>query len=116
MSAPSHDVLFGTFVTPRADSPHHAVAVAQLTDQVGLDLSVATLDLPTDGRVELGLGAGALWDAVEAVGGARRTPGAAADAGRRYTDHERAFSTSCRLNTMSSTKCWRRSTVPSWAT
>jgi alkanesulfonate monooxygenase SsuD/methylene tetrahydromethanopterin reductase-like flavin-dependent oxidoreductase (luciferase family) len=32
------------------------------------------------GRVELGLGAGAFWDAIEAMGGPRRTPGASVDA------------------------------------
>lgn len=37
--------------------------------------SVASLDLLSAGRVELGLGAGAFWDAIEAMGGPRRTPG-----------------------------------------
>ena len=32
------------------------------------------------GRVELGLGAGAFWDAIEAIGGRRRTPREAVDA------------------------------------
>ncbi|WBB80506.1 LLM class flavin-dependent oxidoreductase [Micromonospora sp. WMMD882] len=117
-----HDLSFGTFLTPRADAPTDVVALAQLTEQVGLDLvtvqdhpyqpafldawtllsvvaastervrvspnvanlplrppavlarSAASLDLLTGGRVELGLGAGAFWDAIVANGGPRRTP------------------------------------------
>src|SRR4051794_35110374 len=39
--------------------------------------AAASLDLLTDGRVELGLGSGAFWDAIEAMGGTRLTPGQA---------------------------------------
>ncbi len=42
--------------------------------------SVASLDLLTGGRVELGLGAGAFWDAIEAMGGRRLAPGQAVEA------------------------------------
>ncbi|MEU1590422.1 LLM class flavin-dependent oxidoreductase [Micromonospora sp. NPDC005710] len=37
--------------------------------------SVASLDLLSGGRISLGLGAGAFWDAIEAMGGRRLTPG-----------------------------------------
>jgi hypothetical protein len=118
-----HELVFGTFLTPAVDTPDRVIALAQLTEQVGLDLvtfqdhpyqprlmdawtllsvvaaqtqrvkvstnvanlplrhpvvlarSVATLDLITGGRVELGLGAGGFLDAVAANAGPRLTTG-----------------------------------------
>ena len=42
--------------------------------------SVASLDLLTGGRVELGIGSGAFWDAIEGMGGKHLTPGQGVDA------------------------------------
>ncbi|MFY1702776.1 LLM class flavin-dependent oxidoreductase [Micromonospora sp. WMMA1923] len=123
-----HELQFGTFLTPRADRADEVVALAQLTEQVGLDLvtvqdhpyqpafldawtllsvvatstervrvspnvanlplrppavlarAAASLDLLSGGRVELGLGAGAFWEAIVANGGPQRTPAEAVQA------------------------------------
>src|SRR5919198_4433652 len=120
-----HELAFGTFITPQNERPHDVVALAQLTERVGLDLvtfqdhpyqpafldtwtllswvaaqtervrlsgnvlnlplrppavlarAAASLDLLSRGRFELGLGAGAYWDPIEAMGGPNRSRGGA---------------------------------------
>ncbi|MDG4787890.1 LLM class flavin-dependent oxidoreductase [Micromonospora sp. WMMD1102] len=118
-----HELLFGAFVTPSAQTPDRAVRLAELAESAGLDLvtfqdhpynpgfldtwtllswvaarterirvsanvlnlplrppavlarAAASLDLLSGGRFELGLGAGAFWDAIEGMGGRRLGPG-----------------------------------------
>ena len=56
------------------------VANLPLRHPAVLGRSAASLDLLTGGRVELGLGAGGFWDAIEANAGPRRSPGEAVGA------------------------------------
>lgn len=42
--------------------------------------AAASLDLLSEGRFAMGIGAGGFWDAIESMGGPRRTPGEAVDA------------------------------------
>jgi alkanesulfonate monooxygenase SsuD/methylene tetrahydromethanopterin reductase-like flavin-dependent oxidoreductase (luciferase family) len=51
------------------------VVCVPLRQPAVLAKAAASLDLLSGGRVELGVGAGAFWDAIEAFGGPRRTPG-----------------------------------------
>jgi len=53
------------------------VASLPLRPPAVLAKAAASLDVLSGGRVELGLGAGAFWDAIEAMGGPRRSPGEA---------------------------------------
>jgi alkanesulfonate monooxygenase SsuD/methylene tetrahydromethanopterin reductase-like flavin-dependent oxidoreductase (luciferase family) len=53
------------------------VANLPLRPPAALARSAASLDILSAGRVELGLGAGAYWDAIAAEGGPRRLPGEA---------------------------------------
>jgi alkanesulfonate monooxygenase SsuD/methylene tetrahydromethanopterin reductase-like flavin-dependent oxidoreductase (luciferase family) len=67
------------------------VANLPLRPPAVLAQQVATLDILSGGRAELGIGAGAFWDAIEAMGGPRRSPGQAVDALREAIGVVRAL-------------------------
>jgi alkanesulfonate monooxygenase SsuD/methylene tetrahydromethanopterin reductase-like flavin-dependent oxidoreductase (luciferase family) len=67
------------------------VANLPLRPPAVLARSAASLDLITGGRVELGLGAGAYWDAIAAMDGPRRTPAEAVEALSEAMDVIRAL-------------------------
>src|ERR671917_2476549 len=56
------------------------VANLPLRPPAMLAKAAASLDVLSRGRVELGLGAGAFWEAIEAMGGPRLTPKQSVDA------------------------------------
>jgi alkanesulfonate monooxygenase SsuD/methylene tetrahydromethanopterin reductase-like flavin-dependent oxidoreductase (luciferase family) len=58
----------------------HNVLNLPMRPPVMLARAAASVDLLTGGRFELGLGAGRVWDAIEANGGPRRTPGESVEA------------------------------------
>jgi alkanesulfonate monooxygenase SsuD/methylene tetrahydromethanopterin reductase-like flavin-dependent oxidoreductase (luciferase family) len=118
-----HDLEFGVFIEPAAQSADQVVALSALADEAGHDLvtfndhpykpsfldsltlmsfvaartgrvrlaanvtslplrppavlarAVASLDILSHGRAELGIGAGSAWDAIETMGGRRLDPG-----------------------------------------
>ena len=52
----------------------HDVVCLPLRDPAILAKEAASIDIMSEGRFELGLGAGGFWDAIESMGGPRRSP------------------------------------------
>jgi alkanesulfonate monooxygenase SsuD/methylene tetrahydromethanopterin reductase-like flavin-dependent oxidoreductase (luciferase family) len=71
-----------SYVAAQTERIHVAANVLNLPlrPPAVLARAAASLDLLSGGRVELGLGAGGFWDAIEAMGGRRLTPGQGVDA------------------------------------
>lgn len=71
-----------SYVAARTDRVHLAANVTNLPlrPPAVLARASASLDLLSGGRFALGLGAGAFWDAIEAMGAPRLSPGEAVEA------------------------------------
>jgi alkanesulfonate monooxygenase SsuD/methylene tetrahydromethanopterin reductase-like flavin-dependent oxidoreductase (luciferase family)/iron-sulfur cluster repair protein YtfE (RIC family) len=67
------------------------VANLPLRQPAVLARAAASLDILSGGRVDLGLGAGAFWDGIAAMGGPRWTPGQSVDALSEAVDVIRAI-------------------------
>lgn len=83
-----------SYVAAKTERVHLAGNVINLPLQrppAVLARAAASLDLLSGGRFELGLGAGAFWDAIEAMGGPRRAPGESVEALEEAIDIIRAI-------------------------
>lgn len=74
--------LLLSHVAAHTERIHLATNVANLPLRLPAMIAraAASLDLLSEGRFELGIGAGGFWDAIEAMGGRRLSPGQAVDA------------------------------------
>ncbi|HEY9307150.1 MAG TPA: LLM class flavin-dependent oxidoreductase [Microbacterium sp.] len=82
-----------SFVAARTDSIRIAPNVLNvpLRPPAVIARSAASIDLLSGGRFDLALGAGGFWDAIEAMGGTRLTPGQAVTALEEAIDVIRAL-------------------------
>jgi alkanesulfonate monooxygenase SsuD/methylene tetrahydromethanopterin reductase-like flavin-dependent oxidoreductase (luciferase family) len=80
-------------VAAQTDRIYLAPNVANLPLRLPVTIAkaAASIDIASEGRFHLGLGAGAFWDRIEGVGGPRRTPGESVDALSESIDVIRAF-------------------------
>lgn len=82
-----------SYAAARTDRAHLAPNVLNLPlrPPAPVARAVASLDRLSGGRVELGIGAGAFWDGVAAMGGPRRSPGESVEALEEAIDAIRAL-------------------------
>ncbi|MEZ3160928.1 LLM class flavin-dependent oxidoreductase [Microbacterium sp. BWT-B31] len=81
------------FVAARTENVHVSANVASLPlrPPAVMARAAASVDILSGGRFELGIGAGAFWDAIVAMGGRRLTPGQGVDALREAIEIIRAL-------------------------